>query len=977
MKLQFEPDQPHQERAVKSLVELFGGLPAKLPSGPQDDASLLGVVSNGLAMVPGVLLANLRGIQERNGIPPSDALKGLSLPAKVSKAGVEDLDDDTDEGVLGDTHDVPNFSVEMETGTGKTYVYIRTALELADAYGLRKFIVVVPSVAIREGVFKTLRITEEHFKGLYGNRPYTYHVYDGQKPNLVRHFANSDQVELMVMTLDSFNREANVIRQASDKLQGDVPLALVRTARPVLILDEPQNMESVSSRRALGDLDPLFILRFSATLKNTYNLVYRVTPYDAYVSRLVKQLEVAGIEQTADANRPYVELVEVKTGAGLPKAKLKVHKLNAQGMVKAATLTVGRNDNLQLKTSRDEYEGYRVSQISAAAKPAVIEFANGVRVREGEALGADKTPVFDAQLRQTIEAHLDRQQRFLDGCRADGLDPREHGVKVLSLFFIHQVAGYRTETGDDGLLVGLFDTAFRELRDKTNAAGERLYPWAADLEPEQVRGAYFAVKRRAKEAGGSPGVGGAILKETQTAASSKEDAEAFNLIMREKERLLSFDEKVSFIFSHSALREGWDNPNVFQICTLNTTISTDRKRQELGRGLRLCVNQTGERVLDEVGDVNVLTVVPNENYESYVKTYQDEIAEEFGSKDAGQQPKNRRAKHTVKLRADKLESEEFRALWKRIQVRTRYSVSIDSDRLVDDVVAGLKNSADPPEAPKVSLVVAKVAVQEADEGGGGEQQSFMVGEVVTDTDAPVQVIQVAPENLPNLPALIVELLAKQNHPVRVTRRTILRIVQQAPYRDIAYANPQAWAAWLTREVVLQLTRQLIDTQGGITYTRRPPDDWFRQERFGDVETWRPLASEARSIVKADCASLYEEVICDSGVETEFVTADLHRDGRVKLYVKLPNWFRVETPIGEYNPDWALVCDERDNLGKVVETVYLVRETKGTKDLNKLRPSEKDKIVCGQRHFAVAAPDLDYAHTVAGAGLKLSGGQPSS
>jgi type III restriction enzyme len=979
MRLHFDAKQPHQEKVVEALLELFGGLP---PASPEDAAaasgsSLIGVVANDLQMVPEVLLANLRAIQERGGIKPSEELHGLDLPVGAgSGASPGAIGDADDEATLGQTQDVPNFSVEMETGTGKTYVYIRTALELAATYGLRKFIIVVPSIAIREGVGKTLEITKDHFLGLYGNRPYSSYAYEGRKLSLVRQFSNSDQVELMVMTLDSFNKEANVIRRPSDKLQGDTPLELIRNTRPVLILDEPQNMESVTSRRALGDLNPLCILRFSATLKNTYNLVHQLTPYEAYVGGLVKQIEVAGIEQSLDGNRPFVELLEVKVGKGLPKAKVKVHKLDTSGAPKVATLTLGRNDDLRTKTGREEYDGYRVTQISAAVTPAVVEFGD-VKLRVGEALGADKTPLFDAQIRQSIEVHLDRQQKFIDRVQNDPQLSREaDGVKVLSLFFVDKVGSYRTETGDDGLLVELFDKAFVELRDKTDSAGDRIYPWAESLQPEQVRGAYFAVKRAAKTDPDAVGVSGAAaLKETRSVASSKEDAAAFSLIMREKERLLSFDEPVAFVFSHSALREGWDNPNVFQICTLNTTVSTDRKRQELGRGLRLCVNQSGVRVqAEEDEDINVLTVVANENYERYVTKYQGEIEEAFGDTKHGQAPRNRAKKHKVKLRAEKLDSAEFKALWTRIRVRTRYSVSIDSDKLVADVLAGLDASTEPPEAPGISLVMARVGVTGLpdDSGEAGESEpTFSVAEVVTDTDTKVKVARLPTATLPNLPQLITDLLAKQSHPVRITRRTVLRIVQAAPHRDVAFANPQGWSAWVAREVVFQLTRQLIDAEGGITYTRRPPDDWYRQERFQDIETWTPKPGESRSIVKAGDASLYDEVICDSNVEKEFVSDDVGKDGRVKLYVKLPGWFKVETPIGEYNPDWALVCDERDNVGNVIETVYLVRETKGTKNLDDLRPSEKDKIVCGGKHFAVAAADLDYAHTAVGDGLKLS------
>jgi type III restriction enzyme len=494
----------------------------------------------------------------------------------------------------------------METGTGKTYVYLRTALELYTRYGMRGFIVVVPSVAIREGVKKTLDTTREHFLALYDNPVYRYYVYDSANLTQVRHFATADSVEIMVMTIDSFNKAANVIRQSTDRLQGETPIHLVQAARPILILDEPQNMESEKRVAALAMLDPLFALRYSATHRNPYNVVHRLTPAEAYRQGLVKKVEVDSVVRSDDANLPYIRVEEIKVKKTKITARLRVHKLMKSGLVKETSCTVKPGESLEKKTNRRDYAGYDVAEISPGGQ--FVLFGNQTELQAGEECGADKEAIFDVQIRNTIEEHFRKQSRF-----------RHRGMKVLTLFFIDRVDNYADE---DGVIRRLFNRAFDELKQK--------HPEWKELEAEAVQAAYFAQKRRK---------GGRIewLDSTE-GGDKKEDQAAYDLIMRDKESLLSFpapgdDEKtqrkrqVAFIFSHSALREGWDNPNVFQICTLNQTASITRKRQEVGRGVRLAVDQQGDRVRDD--QVNILTVVANESYKDYVENYQTEIAFEY------------------------------------------------------------------------------------------------------------------------------------------------------------------------------------------------------------------------------------------------------------------------------------------------------------------------------------------------------------
>ncbi len=430
----------------------------------------------------------------------------------------------------------------METGTGKTYVYLRTAQELFRSFGLRKFIVVVPSIAVREGVLSTLRLTEKHLKELYGNPPYRFSVYDSANLSQVRTFALSDGLELMVMTIDAFARAENVIKAATDRLQGEKPIHLIQAVRPVLILDEPQNMESENRVRALAALDPLFALRYSATHRNPYNTIYRLTPFDAYRQGLVKRIEVASVVEEDNANLPFIRIDDIITKKRTLTARVAVHKLMRTGTINETVLTIKPEVDLEEKTGRAEYQGFVVDEINWGA--GFVRFTNNVEIRKGGTVGTEKAAIFEAQIRSTIEEHFQRQARL-----------RERGIKVLSLFFIDKVDNFVAE---DGVIRTLYIKAFNEIKTK--------YPEWRDADPMQVQAAYFASKTRK----------GGEQEFLDTSGKTKEDESAFDLIMRAKERLLSFEEPVSFIFSHSALREAWDNPNVFQICTMREVGSEHR-----------------------------------------------------------------------------------------------------------------------------------------------------------------------------------------------------------------------------------------------------------------------------------------------------------------------------------------------------------------------------------------------------------------
>ena len=537
VQFKFESNQQFQIQAIESIAKLFDG--QHFVTG-QFDLNMDGLtaIPNSLEVDNDTILKNLQQVQTDNDLRPDEKL--LCIDDNIP--------------LLGEKTDVsfPNFSVEMETGTGKTYVYLRTILELFRRYGLRKFIVVVPSVAVREGVIKTLKITKDHLRQLYDNPPYRFYAYDSSKISQVRQFAYSDGVEIVVMTIDSFNRASNRIYQTMDQLQGDIPIHFIQATRPILVLDEPQNMVSELRVKALAALNPLFTLRYSATHRVPYNLVYRLTPTEAYQQGLVKRIEVDGVLQEDDVNQPLIRVNNIQSRKNTLTARLFVHKLMRDNTVKEQPITVRLYDDLSEKTNRPEYSGYIVDEINPFND--LVRFTNGVEVEQGGSKGEDKAAIFETQIRLTIEEHFRKQERL-----------KSSNIKVLSLFFIDRVDNYAQKTG---IIRQLFIKCFDELKQK--------YTSWKDVDVEIVQAAYFAQRRTRS---------GEIIYEDSSTGEAKRDVAAYDLIMKDKERLMSFEEPTCFIFSHSALREGWDSPNVFQICTLNQTASEMKKRQEIGRGV--------------------------------------------------------------------------------------------------------------------------------------------------------------------------------------------------------------------------------------------------------------------------------------------------------------------------------------------------------------------------------------------------------
>ncbi len=905
MQFKFDAQQPFQLDAIAAIVDLFDGQPRVEVEVTSAALGPIPAVPNRLDLDESQWLQNLHQVQTRNGITPDQDFEWIeeeivtaagSLPARFA-----------------------NFSVEMETGTGKTYVYLRTALELYRRYGMRKFIVVVPSVAIREGVLKTLEVTAQHFRTLYQNPPYRYYVYDSASISQVRQFALSNGIEIMIMTLASFNKAANVILQSTDRLQGETPIHLVQATRPILILDEPQNMESEKSIRALASLYPLFALRYSATHRNPYNVVYRLTPYEAYRQNLVKRIEVASVIRESDTARPYVRLDRVESKKKTVTATLAVHSLMKDGTIKEQVVTVKPGDSLQAITHRTEYAGFEVDEISLAEQG--IWFANGLEILVGQEFGANKAAIFEAQIRYTIEEHMRKQARL-----------RAAGIKVLTLFFIDRVDNYARE---DGLIRGLFIRAFDAVKQR--------YPEWSGRSAQEVQAAYFAQRQTRS---------GDVVLEDSKSGEAERDIQAYELIMKDKERLLSLDEPVAFIFSHSALREGWDNPNIFQICTLNQTTSEVKKRQEIGRGVRLCVDQAGTRVGDE--KVNILTVVANESYERFVAQLQDEVAfeyraeiearygkpvgdlsveerrqieQEYGAGILPPRPANAQQRHTIQLRKAYTLTPEFKALWNHIKQRTRYSVQVDSGQLVQEVVTALQGVVIAP--PRVVATKAGVTVGT---GNRFEAQQMSATKTVVDLSGRYA--------LPNLVQVMANLMEQTSPRMFLTRRTLLEIVKRTPNQAAMLANPNEYASIAVRIIKQKLIAQLV---AGIQYER--VNDWYEMTRFeAEIESWSNFMVPANHCV-------YDGVTCASDVERRFVEG-LERRADVRMYLKLPGWFVVDTPLGAYNPDWAIVMEDRDEHGEDTgkPLLYLVRETKGSLDKEELRIKEERKIYCGERHF---------------------------
>lgn len=969
LKLQFDPNQPYQLDAVENVARLFEGLPrqtANFSLGDEINPNLPPFES----LSESWLYDNLRQIQQDDEIA-------------TDLAGMLDVDDGmVIEGVGNESWRHPSFTIEMETGTGKTYVALRTIYELRKRYGYNKFIVVVPSIAIYEGWIKNFAITRDHFRALYENETVNLIEYDSARISQLRAFATSTFVEILVITLDSFNKTSNVIFKPSEKLPGErLPFEYIQQTRPILILDEPQNMESQKSLEALRTLHPLFSLRYSATHLSSPNLVYRLTPFDAYRLNLVKKIQVFGVTERENFNQPFLALEEITTKGGL-KAKVRTY-VEDKGRLKEVGLTLKHGDDLFAKTKRDEHKGgYVVVDVNAANK--FIEFENGLRLFLNETIGPSRPEIFRAQIRTTIKQHMGMQQRMV-----------RKNVKVLSLFFIDRVANY---TAKDGIIRKIFDEEFNKLR--------KQYPFYEKMKAEEVRSAYFAAKRIAKSEETE-----AIDTDSRNQAERDAEKAAFELIMKDKETLLSFydekdaQKKVSFIFAHSALKEGWDNPNVFQICTLNQTVSPMKKRQEIGRGLRLAVNQDGLRVMED--DVNILSVIANESYQRYAETLQSEYVEE------GQAPPPKptnagRAK--VSRNEEIMQSKAFRDFWAKLQRHTSYKISIDTPALIKSCVERIGNRALPQSVivvEKGMFIVASYTIELASltkdscklkitvqDNQGNENvnahtfdlradlardlrddrlRGYKIVEIIDDGDnshvvfgngqkvykyQPIVFQSEQGQKPSERSALtektrypvfnLIDRAAKETGLTRPTLNEIFRRLSEKRKEAIFY-NPEGFAGLFIGEINNAMKDHITER---IEFEITPaPLKWGL-----DLEDAFPAEKEfpQKELIQGSAASLYDHVQIDSDVEERFIIGKLNEDKKVLFYFKFPPTFKIDFPriIGDYNPDWGIA---RYKDGKVL--LELVRETKGGENLDLLRfPHEARKIRCAQKVFTALGVD---------------------
>lgn len=848
MQIQYE-HLDYQKQAIDSIVDLFQGEITH----HQDDFSLsdkdsMRVIANELSLSKDDIFDNLKNIQTQNQLSLSDKLDNLY------------------------------FSVEMETGTGKTFVYLNTIFELYQRYGWRKFIIVVPSVAIREGVLQTLNSTKGYFKAEFNSPIYHYGEYSGRKTNLLKHFATSTHIEILVMNIQSFEKESNIINQ---QRENGVLMELIQATNPIIIIDEPQNISSDKRKNAIDNLNPLFTIGYSATHKEIINKVYSLNPVQAFEQGLVKQIVVNSVV-SQDKNNAFIELKEVVNKGGL-KAKI-IIDINENRKIKRKTITVKMGDDLYEKSKQNpNYQGSMVTGIDLENQ--IVRFSNGIEIARGVNLDYLKDDIMKQQIHATIKVHLQREKQ---------LNPL--GIKVLSLFFIDKVENYRTNAqGEIGKFYHWFEELY-ELETKQSASG--------------VHSGYFSQDKKgnAKNSNGT----------------TKDDNDAYELIMRDKERLLSLDEPVRFIFSHSALKEGWDNPNVFQICTLNETTSTIKKRQELGRGLRLCVNQNGERVYDE--QVNILTVIPNESYEQFASSLQQEYIDDCGVKFEKTHIKNAENERTVTYRFDAFTDPLFLQIWERIRQKTKYRVAFDSDELIKLASQALNKM---PAIAKPRIEIKKARLIQNSETG------VQTKEVYSDYQYLDKKIAIP------------DILKALQNKTGLTRQTLVEILKKSGRIDEIKNNPQRFI-----EIVAEIiNNELYDLmKNGIYYQKL--DEVYEQNLF---ETYQIYTNQYTFDVNKMDKTIYNGVLdLDSITEHQFAIDCENYDEQVDFYFKLPKKFKIPTPIGNYNPDWAVV------INKSGEQVYFIAETKNTGDksiqdgvvVDKLKWEERFKIACAKRFFEI-------------------------
>lgn len=1004
MKIQYK-HQKFQAEAARAVVDVFAGQPYLTPTYMMDRGS--GYIQQSLTddidftgwsnqkIVPElndqIILDHLRKIQRSNQIEPSNKLEGRSTGY--------------------------NLTIEMETGVGKTYTYIKTMYELNRAYGWSKYIIVVPSIAIREGVYKSFQMTQEHFAEEYGKK-IRFFIYNSAQLTEIDRFASDSSINAMIINSQAFNAKGKAARRINmklDEFRSRRPIDIIAKTNPIMIIDEPQSVEGKQTKENLKQFNPMLTLRYSATHKSEsiYNMVYRLDALEAYNKRLVKKIAVKGITETGStATDSYLYLESINLSKGDPTATLQFEMKMASGQTKKKSKIVREGDNLyDYSNGLEEYKnGFVVSHIDG--RDDSVEFINGIKIYAGDVVGAvDEDQLRRIQIRETILSHLQRERQLF-----------YKGIKVLSLFFIDEVANYREYDAANQPVNGKYATMFEEeyediLNNWQLTLGEDDYlQYLKAIPAAKTHAGYFSVDGKGKMINSKVG-----RKET-----TSDDVSAYELIMKNKELLLDRDPKkspVRFIFSHSALREGWDNPNVFQICTLKQSSSDIRKRQEVGRGLRLCVNQNGERMDinalgNDVHNVNVLTVIASESYDSFAKGLQSEMAEAVADRpkkvtqelfvdhivkdDKGNefvitrdvasaihfdlivngyinklgeltdkyyedkangeikiadeakdfsadvigildsiydskamQPENARS-NNVELQVDdeKLNSKEFKALWSKINAKSVYVVDFDTDELIKKSIASLDSKL------RVAKIHFKVETGAMDTVKSKED--LVAGTSFVKEESGNYGVRVAANS-----NVKYDLIGKLVDETDLTRKAIIAILQgiQPFVFDQFKDNPEEFITKAAQLINDQKATAIIEH---ITYDVL--DEQYGTDIFTDPTIKGKLGVNAMKAKK----HLYDHIVYDSSNERDFAT-DLDTNTEVAVYVKLPDGFYISTPVGHYNPDWAIAFYEGS-----VKHIYFVAETKGSMNSMQLRLVEESKIHCAREHFrAISGDNIVY------------------
>jgi type III restriction enzyme len=887
LKLSFEPNLQYQQDAISAVIDLFDGQPLDqescqfiLQANDNSNVEHINAVCNKLLITNEQIMQNLQTIQTQNNILNNEQHQQLS------------------------------FAIEMETGTGKTYVYLRTIYELNKQYGFLKFVIVVPSIAIKEGVRKNLEITKDHFQNIYDKVQFNHITYDSSKISTLREFATNNNIEVLVMNIDAFAKDENVINNSNDKLSGLQPIKFIQAVNPIVILDEPQNMETTKRQEALQKLNPLFLLRYSATHKNKSNLLYSLNPIQAYKQGLVKQIAVNSVREVESFNQAFIKVEKITATKSKKTAKIIIHS-NEKSEVKEKTITVtsddfkldqhcttSNSDLYVLSNYKASYKnGYVIENINYQAQ--CIELSNGDRIHVGTAVGALSDDIFKFQIRTTIQEHLSRELRF-----------KEHNlnIKVLSLFFIDKVANYRQYNADMKTnIMGKFALWFEEIYQEeiTKPRYKILKDYLSQFAVQEVHNGYFSQDKKGN------------LKDTK--GDTKDDTNTYDLIMKDKERLLNINEPLRFIFSHSALREGWDNPNVFQICTLNETKSEMKKRQEIGRGLRLCVDDQGNRIYDN--SINMLTIIANESYDDFAQQLQNEIEQDYGIKP--EKVPNARARVTIKYRKQFELDPQFLEIWNKIKHKTRYKISYETDELIRQCVKKIK------ELP--SIQASKLAFSKS-------RLHYDENNAITAEFLDTKAIAIT-HHIWRIPDVLTY-IQKQTE---LTRDTIYKILFNSDRFNEIIINPQLFLDTIAKTIKVVLSEITIS---GIKYEKINGEEYaMLLSDSQELESYLDRCFKVKNSTK----TIHENYIAlDSSLEHKFAQ-DCESSERVKFYFKLPSSFKIPTPVGTYNPDWAIIL-END------KRVYFVVETKQTGnhdaslDISKLYLSEQQKIKCGEQHF---------------------------